>query len=174
MSARQAARLCALLLPLLAPGCGYHLTGHSTVLPPGIKKIGIPTFANKTDRPDLEQRLTARIISEFITRGRYHISSSEEGVDAVLKGEILAYVQTPVSLTPQGRASRYEILINARATLVQTSDDKVLWQDDHFVFRRQYEVSSLSSGIVSQEQVAVDQVVDDFAQAVVASILEGF
>jgi outer membrane lipopolysaccharide assembly protein LptE/RlpB len=171
---REAARLSALFLTFLAPACGYHLTGHSTVLPPGIKTIGIPIFVNKTDRPDLEQRLTGRIISEFITRGRYHITSSEDGVDAVLKGEILAYVQTPVALNPQGRASRYEILINARATLVQTSDDKILWQDDHFVFRRQYDVSSVSSGIVSQEQVAVDLVADDFAQAVVASILEGF
>jgi outer membrane lipopolysaccharide assembly protein LptE/RlpB len=166
--------MSVLLLMLLAPGCGYHLTGHSSVLPPGVKKVGIPIFTNKTDRPDLEQRLTARIISEFITRGRYQISSSEEGVDAVLKGEILAFIQTPVALTPQGRASRYEILINARATLVQTSDDKVLWQDDHFVFRRQYDVSTESSGIVSQEQVAIDQVAEDFAQAVVASILEGF
>ena len=68
----------------------------------------------------------------------------------------------------------YEILINAKATLMETSDDKVLWADDHFVFRRQYDVTSTSSGIVSQEQVAVDQVADDFAQAVVASILEGF
>jgi len=165
---------CLPILALILAGCGYHLLGHSSALPPEIKRVGIPIFANKTDRPDLEQRITARIISEFVTRGRFQISSSEEGVDAVLKGEILAYVQNPVALNAQGRASRYEILINAKATLMETSDDKVLWADDHFVFRRQYDVTSTSSGIVSQEQVAVDQVADDFAQAVVASILEGF
>jgi outer membrane lipopolysaccharide assembly protein LptE/RlpB len=170
---RRLAR-ASLLLLLGVCGCGYHLKGHTSSLPPTIKKIGIPIFINKTDRPDLEQRLTARIISEFVTRSRYQITSSEEGVDAVVKGEILVYLLTPVTLNVQGRASRYEILINARVSLVQTSDDKVLWQDDHFVFRSQYDISPISSGIVSQEQAALDLVSDDFAQAVVASILEGF
>ena len=169
------ARVAAALLPVAClAACGYHLTGHSSALPPGVKSIGIPVFVNKTDRPDLEQRITARIISNFITRGRFHISPDEEGVDAVLKGEILAYVLNPVALNPQGRATRYEILINARASLVQTADDKVLWQDDHFVFRRQYDVDTADTGIVSQEQAALDLVSDDFAEAVVTSILEGF
>jgi outer membrane lipopolysaccharide assembly protein LptE/RlpB len=171
---RAARPLAALLLSACLAGCGYNLTGHSSALPPGVKSIGIPVFVNKTDRPDLEQRITARIISNFITRGRYQISPKEEGVDAVLKGEILAYVLSPVALNPQGRATRYEILINARATLVQTADDKVLWQDDHFVFRRQYDVDTADTGIVSQEQAALDLVSDDFAEAVVTSILEGF
>jgi outer membrane lipopolysaccharide assembly protein LptE/RlpB len=162
------------LLLLCVCGCGYHLKGHTSSLPSSVKRIGIPIFINKTDRPDLEQRLTARIISEFVTRSRYQITSSEEGVDAILKGEILLYILTPVTLNAQGRASRYEILINAKVSLVETSDDKVLWEDDHFVFRRQYDISPSSSGIVSQEQAALDLVSDDFAQAVVASILEGF
>lgn len=173
MTQARRAGIAALCLLSLS-GCGYHLKGRSSVLPPAIKRIGIPVFANRTDRPDLEQRVTARVISEFITRGRYRISSGEEGVDAVLKGEMLVFIQTPVAINPQGRATRYEILINARVRLVKTSDDSVLWQDDHFIFRRQYEVTEFSGGIVSQEQVAVDLVADDFAQAVVASILEGF
>ncbi len=162
------------LLLLGVCGCGYHLKGHSTSLPPSIKKIGIPIFINKTDRPDLEQRLTARIISEFVTRSRYQITSSEEGVDAVVKGEVLVYLLTPVTLNAQGRASRYEILINARVSLVQTSDDQVLWQDDHFVFRRQYDVQAAGGSTVSEETVALDQVSQDFAESVVTSILEGF
>ena len=171
---RRRRRALVALGALLAAACGYHLKGHSSSLPPEIKKVGIPIFINKTDRPDLEQRITARVISEFVTRGRYQISSSEEGVDAILRGEILVYLQTPVTLNVQGRATRYEILINARVVLTQVSDDKILWQDDHFVFRQQYDVPSTSSGIVSQEQAAVDLVADDFAKAVVASILEGF
>jgi outer membrane lipopolysaccharide assembly protein LptE/RlpB len=167
-----------LLVPILAAallsGCGYHLTGHATSLPPNIHKIGVPIFVNKTDRPELEQRITANVISHFLTRGRYQIISSEEGVDAVLRGEITTYVQTPVAINSQGRATRYEILINARAALIETSDDKILWQDDHFLFRRQYDVSGQLEGSVSQESVALDLVCNDFSLAVVTSILEGF
>jgi outer membrane lipopolysaccharide assembly protein LptE/RlpB len=173
MTARSRFLLSLLALPFLA-ACGYHLTGHSTNLPPTIKRIGVPMFVNKTDRPELEQRITGFVISQFLTRGRYQIVSSEEGVDAVLRGEITTYVQSPVAINPQGRASRYEILINARAALVQTSDDKVLWQDDHFLFRRQYDVSGQIEGSITEESVALDQVCSDFAESVVTSILEGF
>ena len=166
------AALLALALPLA--GCGYHLAGHSRSLPPEVKRIGIPIFVNKTERPELEQRITARVISEFVTRGRYQISSNEEGVDAILKGEILVYLLNPVAIDAEGRATRYEIILNARAALVATADDRVLWQDDHFVFRQQYDVSQVSAGIVTEERVALDQVADGFATALVTSILEGF
>ena len=162
------------VLALVLAGCGYHLSGHSTVLPPTVKRIGIPTFINKTDKPEVEQRITAHVISQFVTRGRYQITPSEEGVDAVLRGEITTYLLNPVSINPQGRATRYEILINARAVLIKTSDDQVLWQDDHFVFRRQYDVQAAGGSTVSEETVALDQVSQDFAESVVTSILEGF
>ena len=166
--------LLSIIAAAVLAGCGYHLTGRSTSLPPGIKRIGIPTFVNKTDRPELEQQVTSYVISQFLTRGRFEIVPTEEGVDAVLRGEISVFVQSPVAINPQGRATRYEILINARTTLVQTSDDKVLWQDDHFVFRRQYDVSLQVGGVISEEAVALDAVCNDFAESVVTSILEGF
>lgn len=166
--------LLAFLAAAALGGCGYHLTGRSTTLPPGIKRIGVPTFVNKTDRPELEQRITAQVISEFLTRGRYDIVAEDESVDAVLRGEISTFVQSPVAINPQGRATRYEILINARAALVQTSDDRVLWQDDHFVFRRQYDVSLQVGGVISEETVALEEICSDFAESVVTSILEGF
>jgi len=171
-------RMIRALFPLAAAallaGCGYHLTGHTTSLPPSIKKIGVPIFVNKTDRPELEQKITGYLISHFLTRGRYEIVASDEGVDAVLRGELSTFVQSPVTINEQGRATRYEILINARATLVGTSDDKVLWQDDHFLFRRQYDVSEQVGGVISQESVALEEVCNDFAESVVTSILEGF
>jgi outer membrane lipopolysaccharide assembly protein LptE/RlpB len=186
--------LCRALLPVVVAaalaGCGYHLTGRSTSLPPEIKRIGVPMFVNKTDRPELEQRITSYVISQFLTRGRYQIVSTEEGVDAVLRGEILAFVQNPVAINSAGRATRYEILVNARATLIGTSDEKVLWQDDHFVFRRQYDVSMqqelelgqgddsstgfAAGGAITEESLALDKICNDFAESVVSSILEGF
>jgi len=171
---RRPGRLAPVLLACVLGGCGYHLSGHTTLLSPGIKTIGIPSFVNKTDRPELEQRITAEVISQFVTRGRYQTSSREDGVDAILRGEIFNYVQTPVAINAQGRATRYEILINARVSLVRAADDKVLWQDDHFVFRRQYDVEVESLGLVSGETAAIEEVAKDFAETVVTSILEGF
>ena len=155
-------------------GCGYHLTGHGTTLPASVTSVGIPIFQNRTNRPELEQRVTEHVIDEFTTRGRVRILPGEEGADAVLRGTLYTYTTTPVVINPQGRATRYEILITAQVVLSEVSTDRVLWEDDHFLFKRQYDVPEVSLAFVDQEIVAIDDVASDFARGVVSSILEGF
>lgn len=154
-------------------GCGYHLAGHSRALP-GVRTVGIPTFVNRTSRPELEQRVTEHVIDEFTTRGRVRIVSGEEGAQAVLKGTILTYTLNPVSINEVGRATRYEIMITAHVILSEVGTDKALWEDDHFLFKKQYDIASSPSSFVDQEIVAIDDVATDFARSVVTSILEGF
>lgn len=156
------------------PACGYHLVGHGTTLPPSIAAVGIPVFVNRTSRPQLEQLVTEHVIDEFTSRGRVRIKSGEEGADAVLQGTLYSYALTPVLINEQGRAQRYEILITARVVLKETRTDKVLWEDDHFLFKRQYDVAETSVTFVDQQTVADDSVATDFARSVVTSILEGF
>jgi outer membrane lipopolysaccharide assembly protein LptE/RlpB len=166
----------ALLGPVLVSlvACGYHLAGHSSTIPAGVRSIGIPTFVNHTNRPELEQRITEQVIDEFTTRGRVRIMPNEQGAEAVLRGEIISYVVTPVVINEQGRATRYEIMITAHVTLAETTTDKVLWEDDHFLFKRQYDVAATTNVFVDQEIVAIDAVAGDFAKSVVTSIMEGF
>ena len=169
--------LVVALLGLVAAifgACGYHLVGHSSTLPAGLQSVGIPTFVNRTNRPELEQRVTEHVIDEFTTRGRVRILPSDEGAQAVLRGEILSYIVTPVVISEQGRATRYEILITAHVTLSETTTDRVLWEDDHFLFKRQYDVATSPQVFIDQEIVAIDDVATDFAKSVVTSILEGF
>jgi outer membrane lipopolysaccharide assembly protein LptE/RlpB len=172
----QRAALAILLATLLAPaaGCGYHLAGHGNTLPPEVKSIGIPIFVNRTSRPELEQRVTEAVIDEFSTRGRVRIVAGEEGADAVLRGTLYSYTTMPVVLNEQGRARRYEILITADVALTQAATDRVLWENDHFLFKQQYEVPETSIAYVDREIVAIDEVADDFASTIVTSILEGF
>jgi len=159
---------------VLATGCGYQLAGHSNLLPPTVRAVGIPTFVNRTNRPELEQRVTEHVIDEFSTRGRVRIVPGEDGADAVLVGTILSYTSTPVVISEQGRATRYEIMITSRVVLSETRTDRVLWEDEHFLFKRQYDVGTSPGGFVDQEIVAIDDVATDFARSVVTSILEGF
>lgn len=168
-----------ILLVLLAvaaacAGCGYHLAGHGSTLPPEVRSVGIPIFENRTSRPELEQRVTGAVIDEFSTRGRVRILPGEQGADAVLRGTLYTYTTTPVVLNEQGRARRYEILITARVVLMQAATDKILWEDDHFLFKRQYDVPETSVAFVDQEIIAIDDVATDFAKTIVTSILEGF
>jgi outer membrane lipopolysaccharide assembly protein LptE/RlpB len=157
-----------------ASACGYHLAGRSTTLPPGITTIGIPIFVNRTNRPELEQRVTEHIIDEFTTRGRTRIVPGEDGAQAIVHGIIDSYSSSPVVISESGRATRYEILITARVVLSEVTTDRVLWEDDHFLFKRQYDVSESAESFLDEEIVAIDEVATDFARSVVTSILEGF
>jgi lipopolysaccharide assembly LptE-like protein len=170
---RPAAAAALLALLGAVSGCGYHLAGHSKTLP-GVQTVGIPTFVNRTSRPELEQRITEHVIDEFTTRGRVRIVPGEEGAQAVLHGTILTYTLNPVSINELGRATRYEIMITAHVILSEVGTDRPLWEDDHFLFKQQYDIASNPSSFVDQEIVAIDDVATDFAKSVVTSILEGF
>lgn len=154
--------------------CGYRLAGQSNTLPQGIETIGIPIFVNRTNRPELEQRVTEHVIDEFVTRGRARILPDADGAEAVLLGTIYSYTSSPVVISELGRATRYEILITARVVLSEVTTDRVLWEDDHFLFKQQYDVADAPEAFIDQEIVAIDKVALDFARSVVTSILEGF
>ncbi len=175
MTARDLIRaLPAALLGILLAGCGYHLAGHASALPAGITSIGIPLFVNHTNQPEMGQRVTERVIDEFSTRGRVRILPGEDGAQALLKGVILSYTQNPVVISEKGRAARYEIMITAHVTLLETATEKVLWEDDHFVFKRQYDLPETTQETSDPEIFAIEGVAGDFAASVVTSILEGF
>ena len=56
----------------LSTGCtGYSLAGRGSFLPPHIRTIGVPTFTNLTPVYDVERRVTERVVSELIGRGKY-------------------------------------------------------------------------------------------------------
>jgi outer membrane lipopolysaccharide assembly protein LptE/RlpB len=171
---RRAAALLPVAAVLCLAACGYHLAGRSASLPAGLTRLAVPTFQNRTNKPQIEQRITEHVIDEMTTRGRLRIVAREEEADAVLRGEILSYTVVPVIISEQGRATRYESRITAHVVLSQIPTDRVLWEDNHFLFKGQYNVTATEQGFVDQETVAIDDVATDFARSVVTSILEGF
>ena len=50
-------------------GCGYHVGGRGSALPPTWHTIAVPAFVNKTHSYKLEQRLTGAVIHEFLGHG---------------------------------------------------------------------------------------------------------
>lgn len=173
--APRAAILLFLLGPtLLAAGCGYRLAGRNQLLPPEVKVIGIPPFGNRTRRPEVEQRITEAVTRTFIVRGGYRTVPGTEGADVVLKGEVTGYEVNPVNVGPDGRASRYEVVLTARAALSDQGAEKVYFRSDHFVFKQQYPVERDAVSYIDLEIVAIDAAADDFAVSLVTSILEGF
>lgn len=167
----------ALLMPL--SGCGYALAGRGSFLPAYIRTIGVPLFTNNTPVFDVERRITERVRSELIGRGRYTVQPDRTGVDAVLTGEIVSIALLPAAFTPQQQASRYALTLVAKVEFRDLKADKVLWSNPAMQFTEQFDISTSATGLdantfLGQDVNALERLSAEFARTLVSAILEAF
>lgn len=168
-------RILVMLLSLLAlESCGYTLVGQGAFLPEYIRVVAIPTFVNSTPRFELDVRVTDAVTREFVARGNYRIVGNQAGADAVLLGEILAFVVSPIGLDRQETADTWQVTIRARVTFTDLVANKVLFSNSNFTYQDQFDFPATGAGQIDIEVGAIDDIAREFARAVVSSILEGF
>lgn len=130
-------------------------------------------FKNSTTRFELDLKLTRSVISEMVIRGKVQVVQETTGADALLDGEIVSFMVSPIAFTDQAAADRYNIRIVARIALRDLVRQRVIFSDASFVFTEEYEVPE-GSDFESVESEAIDKVAEKFARSLVVSILEGF
>ena len=159
----------------LSAGCGYHTAGRAVTIPDNVRTIAIPAFVNQTQTFRIEQTLTAAVVREMITRTHYHVvSQTSEDADATLRGTVLSTYTTPLTYDSQtGRAASLLVVISIGVAL-QDRQGKVLYQNPSYLFREQYEVSRDLNSFFEEGSPAFQRLSRDFAQTLVANILEGF
>ena len=155
-------------------GCGYGVAGRVNSLPPNIQTIAVPAFVNRTSNYRIEQRLTEAVVHEFLARSQYRVVPRPEDADAVLHGEVTSIEAAGLVFdATTGRATTVLVTVSMKASL-QDHGGKVLFSNDKFVFREPYEVSTDLTVFFQQEGPALDRMSRDFAQRLVADILENF
>jgi lipopolysaccharide assembly LptE-like protein len=122
---------------------------------------------------------TQKVRSEFIGRGKFKILPDAEGVDALLTGNVVAVVATPVSLNLNGLATRYMLTMNASVELRDVKQNEVIWQNPGLLFRQEYDVETGAQSLdpatfFGQDANAFDRMTTDFARTIVSAILEAF
>ena len=153
--------------------CGYHLRGTGSSLPPHIKVISVPMFANRTTRFELDLKLTQGVIDEMVARGKVEITDDAGGADAVLIGEILRFQANPIGFGEDATADRYSIAITAKVILRDVVQKKVIFSNPSFSYQGEYEVPQ-GADFESVETEAIDEMAAKFARSLVVAILEGF
>lgn len=171
---RQGWRTChapLIAVVLAVAACGYHVRSSVQTLPAGIQSLGIPTFRNKTNQYKLEQQISSAVVREFSTRTRVPVSSSSSSVQAVLVGEILSMSSSPVTFGSDTFASAFLVTVQMSVKLVRTSDSKVLWENNNFLFRERYALNSKLTDFFSEENPALERLSREFASSLVSTIL---
>jgi len=180
--------LCLGVSVALLSGCGYHVGGMASRLPPGLKVIAIPALQNDTSRYRIEQIMTEAVVHEFLARTKYRIVSSEESADAVLRGEITAVEATPLVFnttpptnttapnvnTTTAQVTTMLVSVRMKVRLEERETKKVLYKSDNYLFREPYEMSTDSSKFFDEQGPALDRMSRDFAARLVSDVLENF
>ncbi len=169
-------KLWMMVLPaLMVLGCGYALVGRGSNIPADVERVFLQPLENRTTRAQVEQIINQSIADEIVLRGRFDLTSGEEGSDAVLSGEIIGFRVTPVSFDDQGLAAEYEISISARMEFRRVGgDEEVLWHSDNYIFRETYALEDDEVSFFDRENVAIAEVSIIFAKTLLTDLMEGF
>ena len=167
--------ILVLALALGAVSCGYHSAGKAARLPQDLHTIAIPGFVNKTQTYRIEQVLTGAVVREFASRTNYRVVNKETAdADAVLQGTVVGAELAPVTYDSRtGRASSGLVTVTMRVSLVDRHG-KVLFENQNYQFREQYQISREITSFFEEESPAVDRLSRDFARTLVSNILEAY
>jgi hypothetical protein len=146
-------------------------------LPRDIKRIAVPIFQfeSKGLRYRVENRFTDAVSMEIIKKGRgIKVQGDISGADAVVEGTIRDFSFSGVLLDRDGRARVYEITVVAAVTVRDLRTRKILYDNQNFLFRDNFEFTDDPRSFFSEEDPAVDRMARAFAESVVSTIVNGF
>ena len=145
-------------------------------LPKNIKTVAVPAFQFEIEgaRYRVESRFTEAVTKEIIRRGRgLKVQGSRENADAVVEGTIRNFNFTGVLLDREGRARVYEVTIVAAVTVRDLKANKILYDNQNFIFRDSFEFSNDPRSFFNEEDPAVERMARAFAESVVSTIVNG-
>jgi len=173
---RRSALLTLLSIALTTlTACGYHTLGAATHLPPGTRTLAVPIFATRTNSNRTETVMTTAVIREFATRTRLRVTPSDSpDADATLHGTILTQTVAPLTYNSQTQQSSSFLVTVVVAVTLKARDGHVLYQNNNYVFRQQYQATTDLATFLDESPAAVDRLSRDFARALVADVLESF
>lgn len=145
-------------------------------LPKNIRTVAVPAFQfePKGLRYRVESRFTDAVTREIIRRGNgLKVQGSRTGADAVLEGTIRDFSFSGVLLDSEGRARVYEVTIVTAVTIRDLKENKILYDNQNFIFRDSFEFSSDPRSFFNEEDPAVERMARAFAESAVSAFING-
>ena len=143
-------------------------------LPSRIKSVAVPAFQMESQalRYKVESRFTDAVMRELVHRGRgLRVQGQREGADAVIEGVIKNFSFGGVVLDDKGRARIFEVTIVAAVTVRDQTENKVLYDNQNFVIRGEYEFASDPRSFFNEEDPAVMRMARSFAESIVSTLI---
>lgn len=144
-------------------------------MPSHIRTIAVPAFQNQALRYRIETRFTDSVMNEIIRRGKgLRVQSEPEGADAVVDGVIKSFGFGGVLLDTRGRARIFEVTVVAAVTVRDRVRNRVLYDNQNFVFRGEFEFTDDPRSFFNEEDPAIERMSRTFAESLVSTLVNGF
>ncbi len=155
---------------VVAPaGCAYHLGGTK----PGVRRIAIPVFVNRTFEPLVDRRVTTFVQRAFIEDGRWEVVNASGAADFVLQGQVTGVALTPLSFDRSGRVTEYRVQITVDVEVVPAKGAAV-WSGKGLTATAEYLVfPDVTATRISQDR-ATEEASQRLAEDLVSRLAEAF
>lgn len=143
-------------------------------LPSRIKTVAVPAFQTESNalRYKIESRFTDAVMRELVHRGRgLRVQGQREGADAIVEGVIKSFNFAGVLLDDKGRARIFEVTVVAAVTVRDQTENRVLYDNQNFVFRGEYEFASDPRSFFNEEDPAILRMSRSFAESIVSTLI---
>jgi outer membrane lipopolysaccharide assembly protein LptE/RlpB len=152
-------------------GCGY--TTSTALLPPHLKTIAIPVFANATTEYTLEQEITDAVIARFVADNHLKVVD-ERAANVVLRGKVVQYKNAVFGFSTAAEAQEYRVTIAVSVVLKDQIKNREMWSDPNLVKTANYYVVDVPGQPARTELDGRKEAVDKIAEAVVSRTVEGW
>ncbi|MEJ7708879.1 MAG: hypothetical protein WKF84_03260 [Pyrinomonadaceae bacterium] len=100
--------------------------------------------------------------------------SQSDGADMLVDGVIRDFTFTGVLLDERGRSRVFEVTVRAAVTVRDQTENRVLYDNQNYVFRGEYEFTNDPRSFFNEEDPAVQRIARAFAEEVVSTVINGF
>lgn len=153
-------------------GCSAPYAPAPQILPSHIKKIFIRPFINSTTQYGLEEKLTLKVIDEFIRDGRFSIVNSEAEADGILVGEIRRYILQPLTYDANMVTEQYKLWVLFNIYFVDRINNVTLWSEPNMEGIQIFYASTRPGGRTEEE--VRETIWDNLSRDIVKRTIKGF
>lgn len=154
-------------------GCYEPVTKSG--MPKHIRTVAVPPFQNQALRFKIESRFTEAVANELIRRAHgLRVQSEREGADAVVDGVIRNFYFSGVLLDQNARARIFEVTIVGAVTVRDQVNNRVLYDNQNYVYRGEFEFTSDPRTFFNEEDPAAQRIARKFAEDLVSTLVNGF
>jgi len=158
---------------LIMAGCGYRFSAGGEHIDPGIRKVFLEPFGNRTSEANVEDSFRLAMTDQFVKGKRFQIVDGEDQADALFRGTVKALATTPLSYRTTNLAAEERMTLTVELTFEERRTRKIIWKDENFTGTQEYPVASLSDTETSRKN-ALSKLANDTAERAYRMLMSGF